>query len=290
VRANGQPALLAITLQYPPVNLIVKPLNELSVTGARAPLARAQAQRWFESRNLPPKAEIEIELAIPAHMGLGSEPMLGMSVGRGLRDLGGLKDLRGLESEHEAVGLGSEWALETECASSGGLQVVGTDGVSLRRQAIKHDDKNAWVFVIYLPRALSDTPASFELTHRLALLKAAQKTVVDVEPLWSALANDDLTTFAKELMAIQEHTTEALTKIGAPVVVSEEAARMLEMIRLSGGLAWGQSFGGLAVWGLVKGASLSQEARVKMRRVMGYDGGTITAAVTDNAGVKIKTG
>lgn len=289
VQADGKPALLGISLQYPPINLVVKPLNELSVTGARAPIARAQAQSWFDYHHLPPKAEIEIELAIPAHMGLGSEAMLGMSVGHGLADLGGLKDLRGLEEKREAVGLGSEWALETWCASQGGLQVVGTDGLSIKRHAPKHDDGNAWVFVIHLPRALAETPASFESTQRLALIKAAHEVKSDLAPLWAAVANDDVATFAKELMLIQEGTTEALNKIGAPVVITEEAHRMLAAIRLSGGLAWGQSFGGLAVWGLVKGASASQEARVKMRRVMGYEGGTVTAAVTDNVGVKVKT-
>jgi predicted sugar kinase len=277
---------MGVTLQYPPINLVIRSLNELSVTGARAPIARAQAQQWFESHKLPPKAEIEIELAIPAHMGMGSEAMMGMSVGRGLQDLGGLKDLRGFDEQRAAVGLGSEWALEAWCAGQGGLHAVGLDGLSIKRQAIAHDDDNAWVFVIHLPRAQADTPSSFELTHRLALIKAAPQVEADSTSLWIALANDDLAAFAKELMNIRERTTEALNKIGAPIVVREESQRVMEAIKVSGGLAWGQSFGGLAVWGLVHGAKPSQDARVKMRRVMGYEGGTITAAVVDNQGVK----
>jgi predicted sugar kinase len=289
VQADGRPTLLGAALQYPPINLVMRSLNELSVTGARAPVARAQAQQWFESHNLPPKAEIEIELAIPAHMGLGSEAMMGMSVGRGLRDLAGLGDPRGLDEQRTAVGLGAEWALEAWSASQGGLHAVGLDGTSLQRHAVKHDDDNAWVFVIHLPRAPADTPPSFEHTQRLALIKAASLVQADAGPMWAALATNDLPAFAKELMTIQERTTEALSRIGAPVVVSAESQRMIEVIKLSGAPAWGQSFGGLAVWGLVHGAKQSQDARLKMRRVMGYEGGTITAAVVDNDGVKIKT-
>lgn len=91
-------------------------------------------------------------------------------------------------------------------------------------------------------------------------------------------------------MAIQQQTKEALDSNGAASEAVEEADRILEAIRQTGGLAWGQSQGGRAIWGLQKGASPSQETRIAMRRVVGYEGGTVTAAVTDNAGVKVSRG
>jgi beta-ribofuranosylaminobenzene 5'-phosphate synthase len=284
VKNNGQPALVGITLLYPPIEMVVKPLGELSVTGGRAPVARAQALKWFESHNQPPKAEIEIELAIPAHMGLGSDALMGLSVAYGLAGLSGAD--QATDTTH-TVDIGAEWSLEANCQSQGGLQVVNLDGSASRRQALKHDEKNAWVFVLYMPRTTNQTPANLEHAQRLALVQAAQTVQTDVEPLWGAVVADDIEAFARELTIIQEQTAAALAQIGAPVILPEESERVLEAISKTGGLAYGQSFGGMALWGLFKGAATSQEARMLMRRVVGYEGGTVTAAITDNRGVTV---
>jgi predicted sugar kinase len=280
LQAEGRPALLAVTLQYPPIRMLVKPHNELTVTGARAAIAREQAGRWFAHHDLPLKAEIEIELGIPAHMGLGSEALMAMSVVRGLQDLTGVQDLEGADS----VGLGPEFALEAWCHARGGLVVAGTDGTLIRRHAIAHDDSNAWVFVQHLPLAHRDTPPSFERARRRALLNAAQYATTDVEPLWRALVGDDFTSFAQTLMGIQANTYEALAKAGTPMDPAEDVRDMLETIGTSGAAAWGQSLGGLAAWGLIRGAGPSQIARTRMRRLARYDGGTVTAALVDNQG------
>jgi predicted sugar kinase len=245
-------------------------------------VARAQALAWFEQHNLPPKADLEIELAIPAHMGLGSEAMLDLTVARGLEALNGPENVTGLESVH------SIWEIEAWSHSKGGLIVAGRDGRLIQRHALEHNDENAWVFVIHLPRPTADTSPSLETDLRYALLRAEPTT--DIEPLWSAVEANDAQAAGAALMTIQAETRAALEKAGTPQIISEAAAQMLEMIRTSRNiLAWGQSFGGLATWGLIKGAGPSQEARTRMRRVAGYEGGTILASVTSNTGLQVKT-
>ncbi|MBM4422325.1 MAG: hypothetical protein FJ030_02905 [Chloroflexi bacterium] len=272
VMAEGKPALLGITLQYPPIQMSVRPRDELSVTGGRANIAREQALRWFEHHGLAPQGEIEIELAIPAHMGLGGEAMMGLSVAKGLRGLAGLEDPHGLGEE---IGLGSEWALEAWSHGRGGVLVAGTDGSLIRRHELKHDDKHTWVFVIHTPHAPKDTPQFLEKDRRLALVNA--EATRDIEPLWAAIVSDDIGAFANELMQLQ-----------ASARVSDEAQAMMAVMREAGALACGQSMGGLAVWALVKGGKPSYDLRTKMRARMGHGAGAVTAAITDNEGSKVK--
>src|SRR5262249_42630649 len=131
---DGQICQLGITLQFPQIQLLVRESSALAVSGARADLARRQAEHFYAywrtamapqpptspppARRLSPtrgegegtsprssawdaklplspawerglagegsQAEIEIELAIPQFMGLGSAAMLGLSVARAL--------------------------------------------------------------------------------------------------------------------------------------------------------------------------------------------------------------
>jgi hypothetical protein len=75
------------------------------VSGARADLARRQAEHFFRHHHLPAQAEIEIELAIPQYMGLGSAAMLGLTVARALATL------HGCGPENIVVGNGSDEVL-----------------------------------------------------------------------------------------------------------------------------------------------------------------------------------
>src|SRR5262245_65275335 len=77
---EGEPCQLGVTLQYPPIQLAARISDTLAITGGRADLAYQQAERFLQHSNLPRRAEVEIELAIPSFMGLGSAAMLAMSV------------------------------------------------------------------------------------------------------------------------------------------------------------------------------------------------------------------
>src|SRR6266496_1246725 len=87
---DGQPCQLGVTLQYPPIQLAAHSADTLLITGGRADLAYQQAERFLQHNNLPRRGEIEIELAIPSFMGLGSAAMLGMSMAGTFAALNGL--------------------------------------------------------------------------------------------------------------------------------------------------------------------------------------------------------
>jgi predicted sugar kinase len=278
VLAGGKPAVLGITLQYPPIQMIARPNNELSTTGARSPIARAQASAWFERHTLPPKAELEIELAIPAYMGLGSEAMMDLTVASALKHLTGLEGRSGLDNR---------WGLESAAHRSGGLLVVGRESDVIHRHELKHHDNESWVVIIHMPQAAQGTSSTFETDLREALFTAQPTT--DIEPFWNAVITNDLEAAGKALMQIQAETRTALEAADKPQAISTEANEVLELIRTSRNIhAWGQSFGGLAMWGLIQGAGASTEARTRLRRAMSYEGGTTMASITSNTGVQTK--
>ena len=118
---DGQICQLGITLQFPQIQLLARDSPALAISGARADLARRQAELFFQHHHISPQAEIEIELAIPQFMGLGSAAMLGLSVARVLSRLHALPDdaSTGLA---RAVGLADDEALEAHAFAQAGLE------------------------------------------------------------------------------------------------------------------------------------------------------------------------
>ena len=75
---------LGVALQLPLIQFTAKPAPQLSISGARAQVALSAAEYFLHKHHLPLEGEIEIESAIPAHMGLGSDAMLRASTVRAL--------------------------------------------------------------------------------------------------------------------------------------------------------------------------------------------------------------
>ncbi|HLF90214.1 MAG TPA: hypothetical protein VI451_14805, partial [Anaerolineales bacterium] len=92
VQYHDQPALLALTVQHPPIQLAIQSGPRLHITGPRAHVAHAFATRYLTHHNLPQKGEIEIELTIPAFMGLSGDVMLGLTIAQSLEWVHNLPD------------------------------------------------------------------------------------------------------------------------------------------------------------------------------------------------------
>lgn len=285
--------LLGVTLQHPPVNLSVQTHSGgLQVSGARADLAYAQAVRFLNHQNLPRRAEIQIELAIPSLVGLGSEAMLGLAQAQALAWLHQLPHADN-PALAQAVGLKPQDALEVWGYDRGGLLLVEvgpgeTLAPPVRRYEIAHSEQEAWVFVLVLPRVPADTPETLETDRLRALLEAAPHLNADTGRLVAevelALANNDLAAFGRSLMAIQALNDKALAETGVPPSYSPDEQAVLDIICQHGALAWGRSATGLALYGLVKGARSSIDLRHKLRQHLGFFGGRPMAAITANTG------
>ncbi len=291
---SNQLAWLAITLQHPPLTLGARPAPVLNVTGARANLAHAQAERVMRALGLPP-AEIEIEYAIPRHLGLGSEPMLGLAVARALAALARDPDAEDPFALAEALGLTVNDAPAVRGFDRGGVLLVPAEPgpnrwpAPLRRFELAHPDDTSWAWVLHWPFPPEGTAPTLEADRVAQLLAAAPHLSPETgrlveDELWPALERDDLAAFGRALMAFQQLNRAALAQAGTPVMVTPEAAGVLGVLRDHGALAWGESAAGLARFGIIRGGSPSVVLRRQLVDYVGYEGGTVMAAIGDNHG------
>lgn len=290
--------LLGFTVQHPPVHLSAQARPELVVSGPRADKGYEQAGRFLAYHGLKSGAEVEIELAIPAFMGLGSEAMLGLAVGEALAWAHDLP--LGADKAHQlalALGFGPQHALEIWGFDRGGLLLVEAQAGAarkpelLRRQEIAHPEKEAWALVLVLPRPPQDAPEELETEQLTKLLQAApclssESGRLVVEALWPAVANDDIAAFGQTLMRLGQLNQEALAGAGMLSTLSDDQQAILDLMRDQGACAWGQSATGLCLYALVRGAKASIALRQKLSQHLGIFGGRVMATITNNTGAR----
>jgi predicted sugar kinase len=306
VMVDGQLCQLGVTLRYPPTQLLARTSSALAITGGRADLAYRQAERFYAYRRgesgLPLSrawergpggegAEIEIELATPAFMGLGSNAIVSLSVARALAALHD-QPADDLQELARTVGLIADEALETHAFARGGLIMVDGAGALLRRQPIAdHDEADDWVFVLVLPRVASGISETLEADRRQALRDAAARLGPETgrictSQLWPAAERDDIVEFARGLMAIQEANYAALAQSGRPIELSDDEQAILEIMSAGGALACGRCISGMGLYGLIKGGGPSRELRRLLTERLGYFGAAVMATLCDNDGVQ----
>jgi predicted sugar kinase len=282
----GNPQLLAVTLRNPVVHLTARASSQLIVTGARANIAAPVAERFLQAQSLPRTGEIEIELAIPRAMGLGSEPMLALAVARALAQLHGLPTDEG--ALVAALGGSLELALAAHGVARGGLLLLDAaepTHAPLRQYAITHPDEAAWAWVFVLPRVGHDVPLDDETRRLQQLLGVAKQLptatgrLVD-EQLWPALERDDIAAFGAALHTLHTANEQALAQAGGLIELSDDEQGILDIMRANGAVACGRALSGRALYGLLRGATATARVRRALGERIGYDGGTVTASVT----------
>jgi predicted sugar kinase len=278
--ADGALCKLGMTLQHPQIQMTARPAPQLQISGARADAALHYAEQFLGQKCLPMQGELEIEIAIPANMGLGSDAMLEAS----LKQLfGGWHNLPG----HHRMTL-AEYACR-----QGGLLLTDDDGLLRERSDISHtDDAKDWVFVLVLPNTDDDVPDLFEVkrtrTLRTSAVHLNPNTHEASQAMWQAIKRDDIAAFAKTLAQIHNANELALANAGAPSTSSTEGNEILQIMRDNGALMCAQTLTGLGLYGLVQGREASRTLRDAFKQHYGYFGPLVTATLCDNAGVKTK--
>ncbi|RRR76523.1 MAG: hypothetical protein EI684_02905 [Candidatus Viridilinea halotolerans] len=284
----GEAQLIAVALQHPPVQIMLRPGAALDLSGARADLAYSYAARWLAAHHLSGRVTVEVELAVPNFMGLSSAASLAATLGRGLAHWYAQppEDPRAIAA---ACGLPAPELPLAQMAAEGGFWLYGlTEGhkPTLRR-TIQHANRHAWAFVLVLPR-LDPVPAPTFETEQLAVAcQAATQLVPEATAratteLVAALDADNLQRFGAALSHLQS------LYIAMPTTppLSAWEAQVLAQLRASGAVACGRSLSGTALFGLLEGDRASISARHALRQLVPPEQGRIMAAITDNAGVR----
>ena len=292
---DGQPYQLGITLQYPPIQLAAHSSDTLAITGGRADLAYQQAERFLQHNNLPLRGEVEIELAIPSFMGLGSAAMLTMSMAATFAVLNGLP-VDDIPALARAAGLlADDGALEAQAFTQGGLLLVDRHGNALQRFAIPpRGDEGDWVWVLVLPRVPSDTSASLEAERRSALFAASAQLAdqtgrLVAADLWPAAERDDIAAFARALERIQLLNDAALDHGGIRPELSDAERTILNVMRENGALVCGRAPTGLGLYALIRGGGPSRSMRRALTDHLGIFGGSVMASICNNTGARLQS-
>jgi predicted sugar kinase len=295
---HRQPGVLGVTLQHPTTQALVY-AGQFQVTGARAHIGRHYGQAFCQQAHLLAKGTVELELAIPSQMGLGSEAMIGLTMARALNWVHALP----LDSDPtwpQKLGLARGEVLALPAFERGGLLVAGLEmsgsesSEVLRRIEIAHEKRNQdWVCTLFLPRLSSNSLEDLE-RRRLANLPAALdhipagRLAAATEALLSAVDTDNLDAFAAALMEIQAINQEGCARAGNPDPSWVEEQRVWAVMRESGALAWGRSAAGQALFGLVPGGPASVQVCAALRHELGFDKGMSLATIVDNQGSRYK--
>ncbi|MCC7359508.1 MAG: hypothetical protein IT317_08535 [Anaerolineales bacterium] len=282
---SGGLVQVGVALQHPPTQLYVQPAAAFSVTGARADIAHAAAGSFGAVG-----AQVEVELATPALMGLASEPLLALSLGRGLTWSAGQPAAAPVLAA--ALRLAPEHALAVGAFAQGGALVVappaapGAFGPPLRRHALEHADRAAaWAWVLYLPALPPDAPLSVE-PERAATLHAAAaaRTPADSElldmRLWPALEHDDLPAFGAALRELHAANAALLP----PLPRGRVSDDLLDVMAASGAAAWGQALAGHALFAVVRGAQAAVALRAALLARLPLGAGRVLITIADIAG------
>jgi predicted sugar kinase len=291
---EGQACQLGVTLQYPPIQLAARSSDTLLITGGRADLAYQQAERFLQYNNLPRQGEVEIELAIPSFMGLGSAPMMGMSVAGTFATLNRLSVDDNPALARAAGLLADDETLEARAFTQGGLLLVDRHGQALRRFAIPpRGDEGDWVWVLVLPRVPADTPGTLEADRRVALHEASVQLAgetgqIATAELWPAAEHDDVAAFAQVLERIQTHNDDALDRSGRLPELSDADRQILAVMRENGALVCGRIPTGLGLYALIRGGGPSRSMRRALTDLLGIFGGTVMASICDNNGARLQ--
>lgn len=323
-RLDGRPALLGIALRHPPVQLEARPGPQLLITGARADAAYAGAKAYRRSQGLAAGAAIELELAVPSHMGLGSSAIVGLAAARALEVLHGLPPsqaapagapttddrrprtegqagrrssvVRGQSSRHAATiwqsvlagaaGLAQDEGLAAHACAAGGLLAVGADGALLRRAAVSHTEQaRDWVFVLVLPRVPPGTPDALEDAQRAGLWRAARVLRAEAELI---AAGELWPAVVGDDIAAFAGALARLQALAPAAPLSEAEAATLAIMRAEGALACGRAPTGLACYALVEGAEASRRMRLALAAHLGHSAGTVMATICDNDGARYR--
>ena len=293
--------LFGAALQHPTMHIYAQRTEEFVVTGARADVAIPYVERYCNANNLLQPSEIEIDLAIPAHVGLGSEPMLGMAMAKAVAWLNTHDQAEPKFNDPgfltSGLGIDGAEALYQQAALQGGMLLVDPTAEN-DEQAVVHryepdmSEKNAWAFVLVIPRVPADTPVSFEKDRLNALLNAAshldtQSGDLFYETLAPAIEQDDLDAFGAGLMQLQTRNQAALEAAGHAILPTEWEESVFNIMSQNGAVAWGRSPTGYGLFALARGARSTINLRAALRSVVPHDRANMIATVVDGEGMRV---
>jgi beta-RFAP synthase len=285
---------IGAAIPEPGVRLTAERAASVSALGPDANRAAEYAQRYLAARGLSGGTRIAIDMAIPAHAGLGSGTQLALAVARALAELYGQPvDPAGLSHD---VGRGRRSAIGTWSFALGGFILEGgrrpgTDAVAplLSRLPVPAE----WRCVVVVPEGKPGLSGEAEAAAFARLPEPPQSEVERVAhlvllQLLPALADGDLPAFGTALSEIQRVTGGWFAAAQGGAFAPGPSARLVGRLAEWGALGGvGQSSWGPAVYGIVGSQEAGDRLAALAREAVG-PGGRVFHSPFDNQGARVE--
>jgi beta-ribofuranosylaminobenzene 5'-phosphate synthase len=254
---------VGLTLEDLGVALTAERARGLSVSGVQGARAERLARGWLERHGLPESCRINVEAAIPEHVGLGSGTQLAIAVGVALARLFGrdapVREMAALYDRGQRSGIGIGAFEQGGFLVDGGKGLQDTPPPIVTRIAFPTE----WRVLLVFDHALRGLHGERELAAFRALPEFPESTAALLCRLMlmqglPALIERDLESFG--------HAIGELQRVIGDYFAPAQGARFASP-RVAAALAWLQSEGcagvGQSSWGPTGFAIVESEARAQ---------------------------
>ena len=285
---------LGVGIDHPNVVVEAENSGNYSIQGKEVELANSLAQRFFSTHHLQPKVNLNIQAAIPAHVGLGSGTQLSIAIAVALAKLFGVK--ASVRELAVAMGRAKRTAVGTTIFEQGGLVVDG--GKNLKTNSFppviyRQPIPSEWRFIVAIPSTKqgfsnSQENYAFEKLTKMPSEEVGKICRLVMLKMLPALAERDIQNFGDALTKIQIITGNHFAQAQGGTFANPTATECLAFMKNNGAYGVGQSSWGPALYGVVN----QQDSKVVLHKVKNYlardGGGTAFIAKANNRGATVK--
>jgi beta-ribofuranosylaminobenzene 5'-phosphate synthase len=269
-----------------------RPGEEVIAFGPQAERATTFARRVRSRFGLSEGVEVNVDEAIPPHMGLGSGTKLGLAIACALAELAGIS--ASAEQLADASGRGARSSVGLWTFVGGGLVIEAgvpdEDGIS--PMIVRHPMPAHWRCVLALPLGVEGLSGDAEerFFGRLRESGRAEPSVsrLLLTALLPGLLAGDIEEFGVALTEIQREVG-AIFADQQGGVFHPGAAPLVEALQALGVRAVGQSSWGPSVYGIVDGPELAAQVARRLRGTAGA-GTDVSVVDFDRRGARVQRG
>ena len=247
---------LGVAITRPAVILEASASKGFTAQGPDAERALAFARSYLTATGLQGGVHLQLEQAIPNHVGLGSGTKLALTVAQALATLYDQPDEPYLLAQ--AVGRGKRSAVGLWTFAQGGFVVEGGRRPDENVPApllLRYPMPADWFCVLVMPDHLAGLSGQAEILAFQQLAptaeQAARITHLVLMSLLPALVEHELTEFGAALTQLQKLVGECFSPVQAGHFTHPGSAELIEALLAWGAAGAGQSSWGPTVYGLV---------------------------------------
>ena len=255
---------IGVALNEISTRLTMRAANKLNVTGPIAERAVKCTRGLCKSLNVSEQLEINIESAIPEHIGLGSGTQMSLAIGSALNAFYGLglsvRDIAQLTDRGARSGIG------IGVFEQGGLVVDGGRGEKTKTppMIVHMDIPERWRFILVFDERGQGLHGKQEVSAFKELppfshQEAARLCYLLLMQGLPAVAEQEIAKFGDVITQLQRSVGEHFASVQGGVFTSSEVAEAMNWLEQQGAVAIGQTSWGPTGFCAIEGADRAEE-------------------------------